>query len=1161
MPWASAEKQNEEEGPPLRRLSPPVLALLVVASLALPGPTNAASDNAYVVIFDDASVSRPTADPSAARQRRGHFAMAEVDGARVKRHVAAMERQYRVRPERVFRHAVGGFSARLSASQLRALRADPAVAAIEPDRVVRLDEGPAAQAAYASNVSSSLQPCLAPYVPPAGTPCIPAGVRRVGATDNPLALIDGADERVDVDVAIIDTGIDRNHPDLNVAGGYNCTTTNRSAYGDGNGHGTHVAGTVAAVDNGSGVVGVAPGARLWSVKVLNANGSGSVSSIICGIDWVTAQRDPADVSRPLIEVANMSLRFGTLDTSQRDCAAPAGDGVLIAICRSVGGGTTYAVAAGNESNNARVYRPASYANVITVGATVDYDGLPGGAAGRRPYTFCYADPDDNFASFSSYGAVLQLVAPGKCVLSTWPRAMCNNAERCYGWLSGTSMATPHVAGGAALYMAQYPQARPQQVRMALQAAARTDWRRSTYPVSNPPRQLWLGQLGPPPDFDATVGAPTGSGWLGTGSSVSVPVSVSRSNGHSASIRLLLVGAPAGIGTSGSINGPSGSLSITASASAPSGTHTFDVQATDGELVRASRSVTVRVDAVAPSAAFVRPASDQTSSQSSRLISVAWSESDDASGVAGRTVQRQRGAIRTPGSCAGVSFSNKGTPVTASGGFTEQVAAGYCFRYLLTVRDDAGNFATATSGSVLIDQTAPLAPTVRLTGSQTPTNVAGAINLPPAHRDAAGTIWFRAGVGGSLSISVSGSDPESGVATTRIAAASPSTGWGSWPHETAAASRSETLPFSRDAVNTSVNVRNINGAGLLGPISRLNLRRDATAPSPPKWTAPAPTTTSTANSVVLNWSGASDSGSGLAGKHWVRRQVAVPNASGACSGVSWSVDGPPRMLASGTTENGLLADRCYRWRLRAADNVGNLSAVVGSGTVRTQSTVRDTNRSTLTVSRPTVDFRPAAAVTPARLARLRVGWSVSASNGIDVYQMRVSTNGGSWQRFAVSGPGHILRLGSGSHRLAVRARDGDGNWSAWSGPAAFRLTIVEAESAVVRYAGNWRTKSISGTLGGRTRMSKSAGATATLAFDGHSVAVVGVRGPKRGRAEVRINGNAPQAIDTRAGTRQLRRVVYDRTWAKAARRTIEVRVSGTAGRPRVDLDAFIVLGPP
>ena len=116
-----------------------------------------------------------------------------------------------------------------------------------------------------------------------------------------------------MDVAVIDTGIDSKHPDLNVVGGVNFAGGNPKSFNDGNGHGTHVSGTIAALDNAQGVVGVAPGARLWGVRVLNNQGSGFLSDVIAGIDWVTANAST-------IEVANMSLGWTGSDTNPNDPA-------------------------------------------------------------------------------------------------------------------------------------------------------------------------------------------------------------------------------------------------------------------------------------------------------------------------------------------------------------------------------------------------------------------------------------------------------------------------------------------------------------------------------------------------------------------------------------------------------------------------------------------------------------------------------------------------------------------------------------------------------------------------------------------------------------------------------------------------------------------------
>lgn len=159
-----------------------------------------------------------------------------------------------------YSHALNGFAADLSADAVNQLKRDPRVERIVPDGVVR---------AFAQ--------------------VIPVGARRVGATTNTTAKIDGVDQRVNADIAILDMGVGPN-PDLNIAGGYDCLNPGVSPvdYGDLGGHGTHVAGIAAAIDNTSGIVGVAPGARIWSVRVLPGSGEGLWSDVIYGIEWVTS---------------------------------------------------------------------------------------------------------------------------------------------------------------------------------------------------------------------------------------------------------------------------------------------------------------------------------------------------------------------------------------------------------------------------------------------------------------------------------------------------------------------------------------------------------------------------------------------------------------------------------------------------------------------------------------------------------------------------------------------------------------------------------------------------------------------------------------------------------------------------------------------------------
>ncbi|WP_433124077.1 S8 family peptidase [Micromonospora sp. CA-240977] len=331
----------------------------------------------------------------------------------------------------VYANALHGYSARMSATAAARIARDSRVLFVQPDGVAT-----------------------------ASAQTTPTGINRADAELSPTAKINGLDERVNVDVAVIDSGVDLDHPDLNVytAGAKNCSTGNSAD--DGNGHGTHVAGTIGALDNTVGVVGVAPGARIWPVRVLNNSGSGSFSAIICGIDYVTAHASE-------IEVANMSLGGSGSDSA---CGSNK-DAMHEAICRSVAAGVTYVVAAGNETDNAANHVPSAYDEVITVSALADFNGVPGGGAAAT----CRSDVDDTIADFSNFGADVDLMAPGVCIYSTWKGAA-------YNTISGTSMASPHVAGGAALYKATHPTATPSAVKSALQAAGTTNY---SWPAGDP----------------------------------------------------------------------------------------------------------------------------------------------------------------------------------------------------------------------------------------------------------------------------------------------------------------------------------------------------------------------------------------------------------------------------------------------------------------------------------------------------------------------------------------------------------------------------------------------------------------------------------------------------------------------------------------------------
>ncbi len=391
----------------MRKTTTAVLSAISLVALGSPAlaanaapATGSDSSAAYIVVLKDGTAAGKVADEHS--------------------------RRYDAQVSNIYRSALKGYSAHMSPTAAERIGNDSRVLFVQRDGVVH-----------------------------ATAQTLPTGINRANADASPTAKINGTDERVNVDVAVIDTGIDLTHPDLNVytAGAKNCSTGSSAA--DGNGHGTHVSGTIGALDNGIGVVGMAPGARVWPVRVLNNQGSGTFSAIVCGIDYVTAHASQ-------IEVASMSLGGGGSD--DRNCGNTNGDAMHKAICNSVAAGVTYVVAAGNETDDAANHVPAAYDEVITVSALADFNGVPGGGAAAT----CRTDVDDTFADFSNYGADVDIIAPGVCINSTWKGGG-------YNTISGTSMATPHVSGAAALYKANNPSASPAQVKSALQNAGTTDW--------------------------------------------------------------------------------------------------------------------------------------------------------------------------------------------------------------------------------------------------------------------------------------------------------------------------------------------------------------------------------------------------------------------------------------------------------------------------------------------------------------------------------------------------------------------------------------------------------------------------------------------------------------------------------------------------------------
>ncbi|MEJ7623861.1 MAG: S8 family serine peptidase [Pyrinomonadaceae bacterium] len=377
--------------------------------------------NKYIVVFKD-DVVGGRGDGSVA-----DFLAAEIDVL------------YGAKTERVFKHAINGFAADMTAEEAEAVSKDTRVAFVEQDSIM-----------YANATQS------------------PAtwGLDRIDQRSMPLSNsytynFDGSG----VNTYTIDTGIRFTHSEF--AGR---TGASFDAIGDGqngndcNGHGTHVAGTIAG-----STYGVAKGATVNRVRVLNCQGSGSNSGVIAGVDWVTANHvKPA--------VANMSLGGGAsaaLDT---------------AVNNSINAGVSYAVAAGNSNVDACGSSPARAAAAITVGSTTNTDAR---------------------SSFSNFGTCLDIFGPGSSITSSW-----FTSDTATNTISGTSMASPHVAGVVALYLGQNGHQAPSIVRDALVNNSTTGVV-TTAGTGSPNRLLYsiFGGGPPPPTPTPTPTPPPGGGEL------------------------------------------------------------------------------------------------------------------------------------------------------------------------------------------------------------------------------------------------------------------------------------------------------------------------------------------------------------------------------------------------------------------------------------------------------------------------------------------------------------------------------------------------------------------------------------------------------------------------------------------------------------------------
>ncbi|MFD3333768.1 S8 family serine peptidase [Streptomyces sp. NPDC058700] len=315
---------------------------------------------------------------------------------------AELAKKYGGTLERSYGSEVNGFSASgLSVDEAKRLAADPSVGTVVQNKRFNINE--------------------TQDKPPSW------GLDRIDqadtAGDQKYAYPDNGGEGVTA--YVIDTGVRISHQDFGgrASHGFDAVDNDATA-DDGNGHGTHVAGTIAGTSHG-----VAKKSRIVAVRVLDDNGSGTTEQVVAGIDWVTQNH-----SGP--SVANMSLGGG------------ADEALDAAVERAISSGVTFAVAAGNESSDAGLGSPSRVPEALTVASSTK---------------------DDQQSSFSNFGAVVDLYAPGSEITSAW-----NDSDTGTKTISGTSMAAPHVAGAAVLYLAANPSATPADTAAALTGAATAD---------------------------------------------------------------------------------------------------------------------------------------------------------------------------------------------------------------------------------------------------------------------------------------------------------------------------------------------------------------------------------------------------------------------------------------------------------------------------------------------------------------------------------------------------------------------------------------------------------------------------------------------------------------------------------------------------------------
>ena len=606
-------------------------------------------------------------------------------------------REHGVRAHHRYGNAFTGFSTTMTPAQAAAVASDPSVSGVRLARTFKL----AAQD-------------------------IPVGIKRVKAWTT--GQTPGSD--VDANVAIIDTGVGpatgngtpidmldqppQGAPELNIRGGVNCFddpatkdvdehTLYPDRWGDTYGHGTHVAGIIGARDNGVGTIGVAPGVKLWSLRVFQGS-YGSEAAVVCALDWAIATHSNAT---PDIDVINMSLEGPRMDLRE-DCgtvlADPDGDPMQKSICNATAIGITVVAAAGNSDDNANLIAPGGFDQVITVGALSDFDGEGWGTGPNGQCSDYRREVDDTYARYSNHGPDVDIVAPGTCVASTWYGDPKGDAKVT---LTGTSMAAPHVTGAVARYLAKPGNAgtSASDMRKLVRASGRMDWDARSDP-------FWLGVNDDDPpnrvlDVKALTGGDLVRAWAyhrefnvaGADKARSTRVDIQRGGGYAGTVNLSLAGLPSAVGTSSfadnSLDGLAPKalgtkLSLNLKTGGPDGIYGLDVQANGAGVSPHSRPISLTVDREGPLVSDLSPrlrgdlASLTTSGAAQTYLQ--WIVSDEVSGVRFAKLQRKTGTQ---------SWRNAGVGGSTKARVT--LKPGQANKFRVKATDNLGN--TRTSGVI------------------------------------------------------------------------------------------------------------------------------------------------------------------------------------------------------------------------------------------------------------------------------------------------------------------------------------------------------------------------------------------------------------------------------------------------------------------------------